>query len=193
VEGKWIERKEMKKIIISIPILALLFISCVTYGEEIFIRVPLQEPGLRKKASLPRGALLEIQAKDDEYIMGELIAVQKNVLLIQEWPTSKDLSIDIGHIKFIKFARKSKAKEGMVIGGAIGALIGRATYNEHDNSSIDLGPGFNTAAGGLIGVAAGGIIGASLDSAQTIQIEGKSHSEIKIILEYLRSKSRVHN
>ena len=186
----------MKKIIALMPVLSLFLISCVTYapyGQEVGILIPVREPRVERDVSMKRGAFLEIQAKGGGYIKGELIAVEKNSLLVWEFASGTDLSVDIGDIKVIKLSRKSRAYEGALIGGVAGALIGRATYQKPKNTGwidLDFGPGFNTAAGGLIGMAAGGLVGATAGINQTIQIEGRSESEIKKILEILRSKAR---
>ena len=186
----------MKKIIALIPVLSLLFVSCMTftpYGQEVGILIPVKKPRVEREVSMKRGALLEIQAKGGGYIKGELIAVERNSLLVWEFASGTDLSVDIRDIKTIGLSRKSRAKEGALIGGALGALIGLATYQEPKNKgwiTLDLGPGINAMGGGLVGMAAGGLIGAAAGTDQTIQIEGKSEPEIRKILEILRSKAR---
>jgi len=186
----------MKKIISLIPVLSLFLISCVSftpYGQEVGILIPVKNPRLEREVLMRRGVLLEIQAKGGGYIKGELIAVEKKSLLIWEFASGTDLSVNIEDVKTISLSRKSRAKEGALIGGALGALIGLTTYQEPKNKgwiTIDLGPGINAAAGGLMGMAAGGLIGAAAGTDQTIRIEGKSEFEIKKILEILRSKAR---
>lgn len=127
------------------------------------------------------------------HIRGELIAVKKSSLLLLD-SEGADVSVDIKDIMVVKIVRKSKAALGLLLGGTMGALIGRATYTEPKNTgwfTIDLGPGPYTAAGGILGGLIGLVIGATAGSDETIQIEGKSDSEIKEVLEKLRSKARV--
>lgn len=57
---------------------------------------------------------------------------------------------------------------GLLIGGAAGALIGLATYQECDGNCFDFGPGPNAVAGavlgGLLGMVIGGTSGANTKS-----------------------------
>lgn len=140
------------------------------------------------------GAEVIIRKNDGRSIRGELIAVKKSSLLVLGSQSQADESADIGDIKEIRFLRKSRAKEGLIIGGIGGALIGLATYQEPKNTgwiTIDFGPGANAAGGGLLGIAVGGIIGAIAGKDQTIQIEGKSQEEINKILKDISKKSRI--
>jgi len=139
-----------------------------------------------------KGAKLEIWGKGGRFIRGELIAVKQNSLVMMESGT--DVSIDIDNIKAIEIEKKSKAGLGLILGGFTGALIGRATYTKPKNTGLftpDFGPGVNTLAGGILGGLIGLAIGAAAGSDETIQIEGKSDSEIKEVLKKLRSKARI--
>lgn len=129
------------------------------------------------------------------HIRGELIAVKKSSLLLLD-SEGADVSVDIKDIKFIKIAKKSKAILGLLLGGTMGALIGRVTYTKPKNTgwfTFDFGPGTNTAVGGILGGLIGLRIAADVGSGETIQTEGKSDSEIRWVLEKLRSKARVPN
>ena len=108
-----------------------------------------------------------------------------------------DVSIDIGDIREIKIVKKSKAWIGAGIGFLIGvvpgAIIGYNAINGKD-------PGHHKRAAfmggliiGLLGSIPGALIGSAFGIDKKIQIEGKSDSEIKEILEKLRKKARVKN
>ena len=140
-----------------------------------------------------KGAELAVEETDGQQVRGELIAVKQNSLLLLD-SEAADVSIDVSKIKNITIVKKSKvflgAGLGLLIGAVAGAVIGKSIEEGHDIPVV--GP---TAGAGIIGgVAAGvigGLIGASAGKDNTIQIEGKSDSEIKEILESLRKKSRV--
>ncbi len=186
----------MKKIIALLPVLSLLFMSCMTFspdGREIGVHITVQTNRSERHVEPKRGAWLEILDKGGRFIKGELLAVEQDSLLIWELASGIDIFVDIHHIKTIKLTRKSRAYEGALIGGALGTLIGAATYQEPRSTGwgvIDFGPEFNAAAGGLMGMAAGGLIGAAAGADQTLQIEGKSDSEIRKMLEILNSHAR---
>jgi len=151
-----------------------------------------------------KGADLIIQKTDETQIRGELIAVKENSLLLLKRETGADVSVDIGEIRIIEIVKESKVWKGIgygLLGGAvIGVLVG---YLLGDDPPImgtgpilmtddekALGYGFYI---GLFGATLGGIIGAHAGVDKTIQIEGKSDSEIKEILEELRKKARIRN
>jgi len=113
------------------------------------------------------------------------------VLIILELLSNVDVSVDIAVIKDITIVKKSKALEGVLIGGALGALFGYATYKEPSGFTIDLGPGGNALGGAMLGGIAGLGIGLLHGTDETLQIEGKSIGEVRGILENLRSKARI--
>ena len=79
----------------------------------------------------------------------------------------------------------------------VGGGVGYATGDHSETSRADGTLGVQTLFGGVIGglgcALIGGIIGASSGIDKTIQIEGKSASHIKGILENLRKKARIPN
>ena len=100
---------------------------------------------------------------------------------------------------------KSKFRKGIgigfVAGAAIGALIGLATYGKpssdgsffEEGSTIDLGPGVNALAGGIIGGLAGfvvgGIIGSSYSGKDEIyDLSQKKHEQKLEMIRLLVSK-----
>ena len=151
-----------------------------------------------------RGADIILQKTDGHRVKGELIAVKENSLLLKEYDSGADVSVDIGKIQLIEIVKESKVWKGIgygLLGGAvIGVLVG---YLSGDDPPImRTGPPIITddekalALGimcGITGGALGGIGGAIAGKDKTIQIKGKSDTEIKEILEDLRKKARVPN
>ena len=83
---------------------------------------------------------------------------------------------------------------GLLVGAGAGALIGSALHEPN----TWLGPAsewakYGALAGSVIGLCAGILAGGMVGIDKTIQIEGKSDSEIKKTLEDLRKKARVPN
>ena len=151
-----------------------------------------------------RGAQLQIFKKKGGYTRGELIVVKQNSLLLKASDSGVDVSVDIDEIKLIKIVKKSQAGKGALIGLFFGAAIGTAMLaaenagsngsNANSFYSFDIDfPAYYGAILGLPGALVGTIIGAAVGTDKTIQIEGKSDSEIKGILAILRSKARIKN
>ena len=108
-----------------------------------------------------RGAELQIQKKDGEEVRGELIAIKQNSLLILDSVLKTDLSVDIDEIKVIIIMKISKALVGVIVGGALGALLGFMTNSAPSKGfTIDYGRGGNTVVGGVLGRSFGLAIGA---------------------------------
>ena len=146
-----------------------------------------------------RGAEIVIQKKDGQHVRGELLAVKKDsLLLLSDFWT--DVSVDIKDVKVIKIVRKSKALIGLIAGGALGALLGLATYDKPVTKKdsfmaniIDFGPEYVAVGGAALGAILGVAIGAAIGTDETIQIEGKSDWGIKAALEKLRKKARIRD
>lgn len=134
-----------------------------------------------------RGANLVITLKDGQQIKGELIAVKPDSLLLF---VKKDESVDLAGIRSIRITKKSKA----LLGGACGYLAGLAvttiyakTQPEEDMAGLS---GLLFLPGGLgIGL----LVGAHAGKDKTIQLEGKSESEVRQALVYLRGKARIRD
>jgi hypothetical protein len=169
----------MKK---SVLALVLVFFTVVCLGNLI--------------AKERRGADLVITKTDGQQVKGELIAVKPSSLLLLDSQTGADVSIEIEHIKHVTLEKKSKSIQGtglgLAIGGGAGAVFGVLMY---DVIYIDLDKaGYAAlfgAAGAVLGGVIGGIIGANKGKDETIQVEGKSDTEIKEILEKLRRQARI--
>ena len=164
----------MKKVIVLVLVIVLLV---SIHGELL--------------AKEKRGAELLIQKKDGEEVRGELIAVKQNSLLLLDSVLKTDVSVHIGGIKVIIIMQKSKAVGGLLIGGALGALLGYMSYQPSVGFTIDFGRGGTTLVAGLMGGGIGAAIGALLGIDEKIQIEGKSAGEIRGTLEHLRQKARI--
>ncbi len=110
-----------------------------------------------------------------------------------EEESGDDASVDIGDIKDIHIVKKSKAGFGFLIGGVIGALAGAASDTGAKKGLVSggVGAGGSAIGGGVLGGLIGLVIAAVSGKDKTIQIEGKSDSEIQEILEDLRKKARV--
>ena len=140
-----------------------------------------------------KGAKLIIQKKDGLQVRGVLIAVKQNSLLLLERESGADVTVDIGDIRVIKIVKKSNARTGagwgFLVGGAAGAMSGIGVGGD----DADITALFCGAVLGVGGALIGTILGAVAGTDKTIQIEGKSDSEIQEILEYLRKKAKVKN
>ena len=163
-----------------------------------------------------KGADLIIQKTDGTQVRGELIAVKQNSLVLMERDSGADVTVDIKDVNIIKIVKKSKTLAwggiGLVSGAVIGVLGGYLSGDDYTIGATGFahtwpgpppGPPLSYTADekalisgiacGIIGGALGGIGGAFAGADKTIQIEGKSDSEIQEILEKLRKQARVRN
>jgi len=145
-----------------------------------------------------KGADLIIQRTNGTQVRGELIAVKQNSLLLLERDSGTDVTVDIGDIEVITIVKKSEALlvgfTGLVLGGFIGYMVGRGYGSKSGFMfSKEEAGGLGAAIGGVSSALIGALIGAVVGKDETIQIEGKSDSEIQEILEKLRKKARVTN
>ncbi len=143
-----------------------------------------------------KGADVIIQRIDGTQVRGELIAVKEESILLLDRDMGVDVSVDIEDIMAIRIVKKGNAGGAFLIGGAIGASVGYLTYSKPESKgwiTIDFGPGMNVAGFGILGGLIGLVIGAFSGTDKTIQIEGKSDTEIRGILEKLNQQARVKN
>ena len=136
---------------------------------------------------------------DTPFINGELIAVKRNSLLLLD-SKGADVSVNVADIREIKIVKSSKTTLGIGLGflggAAVGILLSLIAWEiwawaPNDTQAKWRYVGLGGAVGGLIGAGVGGIIGSS--HSETIQIEGKTDTEIKKILDDLSKKARVPN
>jgi hypothetical protein len=127
---------------------------------------------------------------DDSLLIASLIETK--------WGSyTKIRRIPIASIIEMKKIKKSKIGKGiglgLLIGGAVGAGIGYATYDKPEHSSgpfavqIDLGPEFNTLIGGIAGGTLGMIIGIAVCSGEDV-VYDLSQWEYSKKVKWLRSK-----
>jgi hypothetical protein len=143
------------------------------------------------------GAELLIQKKDGQIIRGELLTVKQKSLLLIGSVSLTGVSVDISDIRVITIVKRSKffkgAGYGFLIGGGIGALFGLAS-SSGDDGWFNPSPGALALVGGIffgaIGAASGGIYGAIKGTDETIQIEGRTQSEVDLILKKFNSLAR---
>jgi hypothetical protein len=146
-----------------------------------------------------RGAKLGITLKDGYYVAGELIAVKPDSLLLLN-PAQKDESVDHASIRSIRIIRKSKAGLGAACGilaAVVGTVIVSSGQKESDNPLTLLGQGMEVAGAAIsfgtigLGIGIGGGLLAGKD--KLMQLEGKSESEVRQALAYLRGKARIRD
>jgi len=109
------------------------------------------------------GTKLIVQKRDGQEIRGELIAVKHNSLLLLEFESAAEVSIEIIDIKVIKVIKKSLLAILVVILG-----ISEGAWFPKDPREIPR-------------------------RYKTIQIEGKTPEEIEKVIKKLQSKTRVKN
>jgi hypothetical protein len=142
-----------------------------------------------------RGAELKILKKDSTALQGELIAVKPVSLLLLDFQSAADLSVNIEEILTITIVKKSEALRGAAL-GLIAGLLGGFVIGGFEKS-IE-GPRIQAIAvyaGAIGGPAAliGAMIGFYLGKDKTIEIAEKSPEEIKAVMEKLRSQARITN
>jgi len=134
-----------------------------------------------------RGANIIVTLKDGHFSAGELIAVKPDSLLLL---AGKDESVDLIGIRSIRIVIKSKARLGGACGLLAGALIsGLSGANDPLPGGARLAIVAGAVLGGIVGLGVGAIAGTD----KTIQLEGKSESEVRKALAYLRKKSRIRD
>ena len=155
----------MRKAISWFLVLAMLLLSGNMFAEGI------------------KGADLIIQKKNGANVRGELIAVKQNSLLLMERDSGADVSVDNEDISVIKIVKKSKSVVGIGIGMTIGGAVGTLAGYEGSKVFWQFGARKTWAwIGGIIGLVSGALIGKALSRPETIQLEGKSDSEIQEIM-----------
>lgn len=140
-----------------------------------------------------KGANLLIEKLNGEQVRGELITVKESSLLLLS-ESGADVSVDVKEIKVITIVKKSKSLLGAGLGYAIGVssmiiLSMAATEGEWTLEETLSFPELWIFS--LPFALIGGFIGGKVGKSKTIQIEGKSASEIRESLEYLRNKARI--
>jgi hypothetical protein len=159
----------------------LLFVSLVAYSGNLM-------------AKGKTGRDLVVTKIGGEQVKGELIAVRQRSLLLMDWQTRGDVSIQIKEVRNIKYTEESHLLRGgllgLLAGVALGAVASAAWLEKNDSHKTAVVLKLSGTFGGL-----GGLIGATVGQATSpiniIQIEGKGEAEINAILGDLRSMARV--
>ena len=141
-----------------------------------------------------KGADLIIQGTDGIQLRGWLIAVKENSLLMMERDSGADISVDVKNISVITHVRRSKGLKvvGISVASCLVVFTGTIIWADvfGPPELAEQGPIGLGLTAGLIGFIAGEVL---VKNKKTIQIEGKSDSEIQEILEKLRKKARINN
>ncbi len=145
-----------------------------------------------------KGADLIVQRENGIRERGELIAVKQESILILDKYSGADIAIDFRDIEVIKIARESGVLAASLAGLIFGAAVGYAKgYPQGSESgflfSKQEAGGIGAAIGGGLGALMGAGVAMALGTDKTIQIEGKSDSELQEISEKLRKKARIRN
>lgn len=142
------------------------------------------------------GSTLIITKKDGHEIKGELITVKPNSLLLLDRYYGRDVSIEIRDIRTIRIIKKSKARLGYIIGGAVGygvgVLVALSPSAGEDYSIFWNG----LLLGSLLAMPAsllGGTIGAIAGTDKTIYLEGMTDSEIQVAMNKLSKRARIRD
>jgi hypothetical protein len=135
-----------------------------------------------------RGAMIVVTLKDGHFSAGELIAVKPDSLLLL---AGKDESVDLIGIRNIRIVRKSKALLGTGCGWLAGVLV-TAIYAKVI-AADDEWAGLSALAFVPGGIGIGLLAGTLAGKDKTIQLEGKSESEVSQALAYLRGKARIRD
>jgi hypothetical protein len=148
------------------------------------------------------GAELIVEKRDGQVVRGELITTKQDSLLLVDAQSGADMSVYINDIYVIKVIKKSKTLSGLGLGflagvslGALGGLLGWEIFNwaPQDTKTQYRIVAAGGAVGGLAGALIGGTIGTKSSRPETFQIAGEPQERIDVVLEKLRSKSRVPN
>ena len=180
----------MKKFTALLLIFSLMAISCATMTTQ-------RQKRFESSKERKRGATLIITKKDGRQIEGELITVKKDSLLLL-FARRMDVSVGIEEIKVITIVKKSTFWKGpglgLLIGGGIGGIMGGILGGSsalEEEIGAAKGAMLGGAVFGITGYLLGEILGPKKGKYKTIQIEGKSDSEIKETLDKLRKKARI--
>lgn len=179
----------MKKLVSLFLVFSLVALSGNLYAKKKGAEIILYKKGEEMPDNRWKGTTWEKKPSKPSGIKGELIAVKENSILLLN-SEGADVSIDIGEVKVIKIVKKYKAGTGALIGLLVGAAIGTAIQAD-EVASGSWFPAYSGAILGLPGALIGAGVGATSRSYKTVQIEGKSDSEIKEALEKLRKKARI--
>jgi hypothetical protein len=170
----------MKKFITLFLIFSILLLSGNIYAKE------------------RKGADLIIQKVNGIRERGELIAVKQDSILLLDKYSGEDMAIDFRDIGDIKIVRKARVLAtsfaGLIVGAGVGYAIGYPQGSERGFLfSKDEAGAIGAGIGGVLCALMGATVAMAFGTDKTIQVQGKSDSQIQEIMEKLRKKARIKN
>lgn len=139
-----------------------------------------------------KGAEIVIQKKGGQQIKGELIAAKKDSLLLMEEKSGADITVGVEDIEVISIVKKSKVGMGALFGLLAGVAVGGVIYASSDQDEmLDMSGAIYGAGALVLGLATGTLFGIQAGVDKKYLIDGKSDSEIRGILQELRTKARI--
>lgn len=133
------------------------------------------------------GAKIIVTKKDGRALIGELLKVEGDSLLLMAESLEK-LTVNISEIVRIRIIRKSKAIQGVLIGGITGFGIGYFSYRrDEDEAYINIIVGI---LGSLAGLLSGGLLGSELGTDRIFKIESGNKHKLEHTLKELNQLAR---
>lgn len=143
-----------------------------------------------------RGIIVSIIMIDRSRIQGELVAVRRESIVLQE-DSGLISFIDVGNIKYIEKPRRSAligAIKGILKYGFIGVAVGDfVTATDASKNALGRGTLAGGAAGAFLGGLLGGIQGSSTNAVDTIYVQGYPPEIIKSALLELSRDARIRD
>lgn len=172
------------------------WLNFVIYLSILLFFIPVSSTLAKEKK---HGAELEILAKYGSFIKGELLAVKGTKLILMESGSKSEVDKDISEVRSIKIVNKSKflkgAGYGLLIGGGSGFLLGILSGDDPPDVFMPMTALQKAFLGGavfgILGAPIGGLFGAMKGKDESINLEGRSAEEIKLILKKLNKKARI--
>ena len=143
-----------------------------------------------------RGIVVSIVKIDGSRIQGELVAVRKDSILLQEenGPTSL---IGIAQVKYMEKPKRSAlvgAINGAIRYGFIGVVVGDLAAGKKAKEFWQNPSAFyGGAVGALFGAVMGGLRGAPTRAIETIEIQGYPREKIESVLFKLSRDARIRD
>jgi hypothetical protein len=122
-----------------------------------------------------------------------LVGVNDSMLIVKN--AAGDMSVSVDSIALLRNIHVTSfwtgAGYGALAGGALGAVIGYATYSEPEHRPgewfhLNFGPGLNAAAGGVVGLLVGGLVGGSIavssSKPEEVVLSNRTHQHRVLIL-----------
>jgi hypothetical protein len=168
-----------------------------TVGFLVFILAITILPGTSFAEDKKHGSEVIVKKKDGATIKAELLTVKNNEIILMDSFDMTGITLRADEIQKITITKKSSVFKGiglgLVIGGGSGALLGFASGDD-DSGWFRWSAGEKAAMAGLglgaIGLLTGGILGAIKGIDESVELEGRTPEEMKLIMKKLNSRSR---